>query len=269
MTWQDLMQYQLGSITVGSILTTIVVFVVGYFVCKLIMKIVTRILDKSKVDPTLAGFIKVAVRVVLYFVLAVIVAGALGINTLSLVAVFSVFGLALSLAAENSLSNLAGGLTLLVSRPFQTGDFVEAGGGKSGTVQQVSLIYTHLLTVDNKDVYIPNSAVTSNVITNFSREDNRRVDLTFTASYDCPVQKVVAVLKEAITGVEGVLSEPEPFVNVTKFGESGIDYVVRVWTKNADYWTVNFALLNKVKEAFDANGVEIPYNKLDVKIINK
>ena len=262
------MRYQLGSITVGNILTAVVVFVAGYFLCKFLMKLITRIIDKSKMDATLAGFVKVAIRVVLYFVLAVIVASALGINTISLVAVFSVGGLALSLAAENSLSNLAGGLTLLVSRPFSTGDFVEAGG-KTGTVEQVSLIYTHLRTLDNKDVYVPNSSVTSNVITNFSREENRRVDLTFTASYDCPVQKVVAVLKEAIGQVEGALADPEPFVNVTKFGESGIDYVVRVWAKNADYWTVNFGLLNRVKEAFDANGIEIPYNKLDVKIISK
>ena len=192
-------------------------------------------------------------------------ASALGINTSSLVALVSVVGLALSLSVQNILTNLFSGLTLLVTKPFAAGDFVEAAG-KSGVIKTVGLFYTQLSTVDNVDISIPNGDVTASSISNYSREGIRRVDRTYTVSYDAPTETVKAAVLEAVSRDERILLEPAPFVRLLSYKDSTIEYVVRVWCKNADYWDVLFNLNENVRETFAAHGVEFSYEHLNVHI---
>ena len=195
-----------------------------------------------------------------------IVAEHMGVSMTSLLAVLSVAGLAVSLAVQGVLSNLAGGFTLLSAKPFSIGEFVEAGG-VSGTVQEIGLVHTKLLTPDRKMIFVPNSDIASAKIINYSDEEFRRVDLVFSASYDAPVSKVENVLLDLVTSHEKTLNEPAaPFARVSKYGSSAIEYTVRVWCANKDYWDVYFDITKGVKEAFDANGIEMTYDHVYVHI---
>jgi len=160
---------------------------------------------------------------------------------------------------------VVGGLQMLVSQPFQVGDFVEAGGC-SGVVQEIGLFYTKILTVDNKLVQEPNSAVVSANIINYTAEKTRRVDLTVTASYDCPVEKVEAVLAELLVSHDKVLKDPAPFARVSNYGASSIEYTVRAWCATDDYWDVYFDLIKGFKVVFDQNGIEMTYDHLNVHV---
>lgn len=266
MNLNQILNYNLGSFTVGKLLSAIVIFVVGFFIVKYAVKLVGKMLNKSKLEGSIKGLITIAVKALMFFLLALVVADSLGINTTSFIAMFSVVGLAFSLAIQNVLANVAGGVILAVTKPFHDGDFVEIGS-KSGTIEAVNLIYTTIKTGDNKVVHIPNGTMTSSEIINYTEEETRRVDLTVTASYDDPVQNVRAALLEAAACVEGVLSDPAPFVNVKEYGESSISYYFRVWCKTDDYWDVNFALTEAVKESFDHHGIEMTYNHLNVHVV--
>lgn len=269
MDLNQILNYTVGSFSVGSILAAVITFVIGFLILKIVYRLVSRILDKSRLNKTLLGFIKAAVHVVLYFVLAVVVLEALGVSIVSLVAVFSVAGLAISLAAENALSNLAGGVLLLIMNPFVVGDFIEVSG-KSGTVRAIGLTYTEIVTPDNCVVYLPNKDISASNITNLSKEDRRRVDLTFSASYDTPTESVKAAILQAAAGVEGVLTQPDPpFVNIESYDSSSITYVTRVWCKPADYWNVHFALTEAVRAAFHEHGVEMTYDHLNIHVVNQ
>lgn len=265
---EKILNFAVGSFTVGNILAAVIVLALGLVLSKYIMKIINRSLEKSKLDKTLSGFINAVLKALVYFILGVIVADCLNISVASLVAVFSVAGLAVSLAAENSLSNLAGGILLIVMKPFKAGDYVEAAGS-SGTVVEVGLIYTELLTIDNKHVYIPNKDISAANIVNYSQEEKRRIDLKFNASYNDDTEKVKFVLLETVKNITGVINEPEPFVRVSGYKESCVEYTVRVWCKNEDYWDIYFTLMEKIKPAFDESGIEITYNHLNVHIIEK
>ncbi|MBQ6540043.1 MAG: mechanosensitive ion channel [Oscillospiraceae bacterium] len=263
----QILNFTVGTFTVGKILSALIIFIVGYIVIKYVMKLVERLVNRTKLEPTVKGLIKVVVKILLLFFLALIVADSLGINTTSFIAMFSVVGLAFSLAVENVLANVAGGLIIAVTKPFRDGDFVEIGTNK-GTVDSISLFYTKLKTVDNKTVHIPNGSVSSSNIVNHSEKDTRMIDLTISASYDDPVQNVRKALLEAAEAVPGILNDPAPFVNVQEYGESSISYYFRVWVKNADYSNVRHPLMEEIKAAFDRNGVEMTYNHLNVHIVN-
>ena len=180
---------------------------------------------------------------------------------------FSLLGLALSLSVQNCLSNAMSGIIILLTRPFEDGDFIEAGN-VSGTVRDIGLIYTQLCTIDNKDIYVPNSDLSASKIVNYNREPQRRVDLTFGADYTCRPEQVKAALHNAVSLVAGILPEPAPFVRVSGYGESNIDYVVRVWCKTADYWTVYYDLMEAVGAAFDAHGVSMSYPQMNVHVLD-
>jgi len=267
-TFENLMAKGLGSITVGQVLQAILLLVVVLVVVKIVMSIVKRMFERSKADNTLKVFLLSVIRVALYAVGIVIVADSLGIPVTSLVAVLSVAGLAVSLAAQNILSNVFGGVTLLLTRPFHAGDFVELNG-LSGTVQDVGLSYTHLCTPDNKLIIIPNSEVAAAKITNYSSEPNRRVDVEVTASYDAPTEKVKAALMEAVSKVDGVLEDPAPVAILVNYEESSIRYAVRVWAPNAKFWDVRFALLENIRTSFASHNVEMTYNHLNVHIMEQ
>ena len=246
-----------GSLALHNVIPCVIILIAGYFGVNILIKLFTKGLEKSKMDKSLHGFLTTALRILLIVLVLLIAASSLGINVSSLIAVFSVASLAVSLAVQDSLANIAGGIMVLTTHPFTVGDYVSAGGS-DGTVEKVGLAYTTLRTPDNKIIFVPNKDMASSRITNFSREDKRRVDLTFTASYDSPVETVIAALTEAAT--VPTLLEGEPvFVKVSEYKESDIQYTVRVWTANADYWTTYFNIVANVKTVFDAKGVQMSY----------
>ncbi len=258
-----------GPFAVSTILSAVLTFLVCLLALKILMKAVDRLLQKStKLDGTLKGFIRSAVRIILWLLLIVIVAGALGIPTTSVVALISIAGLALSLSVQNILSNLFSGLTLLVTKPFKAGDYVEAGG-KAGVIKTVGLFYTQLDSLDNVAISIPNGDITSSTIYNYSSEPLRRVDMVFSASYNSSTDDVKAAIMDAIALDKRILTDPAPFVRLSEYKESVIDYVVRVWCKGPDYWDVHFDLNENVRECFKAKGVEMSYAHLNLHMLEK
>ena len=244
-------------------------FVVCLIVLNLVMKVVDRVLGKTeKLDGTLKGFIRSAVKILLWVLLAIIVAGALGIPTSSMVAVISIAGLALSLSVQNILSNLFSGLTLLITKPFKAGDYVEVAG-KTGLVKTVGLFYTQLNTLDNVAVSIPNGDITGSSVNNYSSEPLRRVDLNFNASYDSGTEEVKQAILAAIEKDERILKDPAPFVRLLAYKDSTVEYVTRVWCKGSDYWDVYFNLNENVRESFAENGVKLSYPRVNVHMMDK
>lgn len=272
LNFNDLNYGALGKIQIGSMaLSTLISAVLTFLVCLVVMQIVMRLLGRvlnraNKVDGTLKGFIHSAVKIVLWILTGTIVAGALGIPTTSLVALISIAGLTLSLSVQNILSNLFSGLTLLISKPFKAGDYVEVAG-KTGIIKTVGLFYTQLNTLDNIYVNIPNSDVTGTTINNYSREPLRRVDRVFSAAYESPTDDVKSAVFEAISRDSRILQNPAPFVRLSEYRDSCIEYTVRVWCKNADYWDVFFNLNENVRECFADKGVEMTYNHMNVHIL--
>ena len=247
---------------VRSVLPAVLVALVGLAVIKMILKVLTNLLERSKLEKAAHSLILSVARVILYLLLALIVADKLGVDVSGIIALASVLTLAVSLAVENVLANVFGGFTLLYTQPFHSGDFVEIAG-QSGTVREIGLTYTKLTTGDNKMISIPNSAVTAAQIVNFSATGTRRVDVTVTASYDSPMDTVLESLRQAAR-MDTVLSEPAPFCAVKSYGDSAIEYVIQVWTRSDDYWTTLYQLNRNIKECFDANGVEMTYPHLNV-----
>lgn len=258
--------FALGSLALERIFPAVLTFIV----CLVVMRIVTvlsgKLLNKSKkLDDALRGFIRSAIKIILWLLTAIIVADTLGIPTTSLVALFSVVGLALSLSVQNIMANLFSGITLLMTRPFAVGDWVELSA-QAGTVKSIGLFYTVIATGDNKTVSIPNSAVTASTVVNYDSEAKRRVDMIFSASYDDATEKVKAAITEAVFAEGRILTEPEPFVGLKEYKASSIDYILRIWVRNEDYWAVYYALNEAVRESFKRNGVTMSYEHINVHI---
>lgn len=260
----------LGMNSVTVVLRAIIIFLICYIAIRIVMKIVDGLLDKSKrLEGTVKGFVKTAARIALWVLAIIIVADSLGIDTASLVAAVSVVGLALSLAVQNVAANLFSGITLLMTRPFVEGDFVEVGSNL-GTVKSIGLFYTVIDTVDNRVISIPNGDVTASAITNYSREPMRRVDWTFNVAYDNATETVKAALMEALSMDGRICDQPEaPFVVIGAYKDSTIEFIVRVWCKNEDYWDVYFGLNERVRECFDRHGVKLSYAHMNVHIVEK
>ncbi len=265
----EILNYSVGNFTVGKILSAVVVFVVCYLILRVMMRLFTRILSRVNMDETLRKILLAAIKLILYFLLAMVVIDTLGVSVTSLLAAFSVVGLAASLAVQDSLSNLASGIMLLVTKPFKIGDYVEIDD-VSGTVKMISLIHTRITTIDNKMIYVPNSKIIATKIVNYTQQEKRRVDLEISASYDAPIETVRQSLLEAVSAV-GLFSDTPapPFAAVLSFDESSIRYVVRAWVKTEQYWDAYFALLEQIKIAFDQNGVEMTYNHLNVHMVKE
>lgn len=252
---------------VSKILPILVVIIVCLTVIKILMRFVKRAIGKSKLEKGLHTFVEKTVSIVLYFIAILIVADMMSIPITSLLAAFSVVGLAASLAVQDTLSNLASGVTVLVTHPFKTGDWVDVSN-VSGTVKEVNFTHTVLTTVDNKVIRVPNKDVVGATIVNYSESKNRRVCISFDVSYKNETKKVLEVMKTVIDATPNILRDMEIFTRVTAYKDSSIEYTLRVWAKNEDYWNVYWGLLSDVKLAFDANGIEIPFNQLDVHIHN-
>lgn len=244
----------------------VILLVIGVLAIRLIGKLLKKALEKSKLEKAAHVLITSLVQTALYILLGLTVASSLGIDVTSIVALASVLTLALSLALQNMVANIIGGFTILYTQPFHSGDYVEIAA-QSGTVQEINMSYTKLTTPDNKVISIPNSAVVAAEIVNYSAEETRRVDVAVSASYDVPTQKVIDALALAGT-VDNVLLNPAPQAVITAYGESAIQYSLRVWVKTADYWDVYFLVNQRVKQIFDEQGISMTYPHLNVHIHN-
>ena len=258
-----------GNLALDTLLSGIVTFLVCLIAMRIIKALVSRALSKAtRLDVPVKNLITKLVTTLLWALTVIIVAGAFGINATSLVAVLSVAGLALSLSVQNLLSNFFSGIMLLINKPFREGDLIELGD-KVGTVKTVGFFNTVLNTPDNVSIAIPNGDLTGTAIKNYSREENRRVDLSFCAAYDAPTETVKKAILEAVAADKRILAEPAPFVRLLAYEDSSIRYVVRVWVKNADYWDVYFDLNEQMRESFARNGVEMSYQHVNVHMVGK
>lgn len=253
-TIQEILNFSVGTLTVGNVISAIVIFVICHIVIKYLMGPVERVLDKLKVDMTLRGFLRTVIKVVFNFVAVCIVAESIGIPIASLLAVLGMLGLAVSLSVQGALSNLANGIMLLITKPFKAGDYISAAGIE-GTVKEITMLCTKIITVDNKDIFVPNSEIAGGKITNFSSEPLRRVDVVVRAGYSNDIATVKKALTEAVAATANTLSDPEPFVRLSGYKEYAVEYTIRVWAEGANYWGVYFDLLENISKAYAANGV--------------
>ncbi|MGM9575667.1 MAG: mechanosensitive ion channel family protein [Oscillospiraceae bacterium] len=264
--FNSLADIKLGDISLSSILSAVLIYVVCYAAIRLLCRAFEKLLDRSKhIDASLKTFFSGAIKAALWVIAIIIIAGSLGIPVTSLVAVLSVAGVALSLALQGLLSNLFSGITILATRPFNVGDYVQVGG-EGGTVKSIGLFYTVLDTPDNRVIYAPNGDITSGKIVNYSAEPVRRVIIPVTASYDSATEDVRRAVLAAAAKDERILTEPAPMAAISGFGSSSVEYTVRVWCKSDDYWDVLFALNENIRDSFAEYGVEMSYDHLNVHI---
>ncbi len=255
----------LKNLTLASLLPAAVMLVVGMLAIRIIMKLVDRSMSKTKLEKAAVSLIRSLLRVVMWVLLGLMVASKLGIDVTGVVALASVASLALSLSLQDALSNVIGGFMLLSNHPFHSGDYVEIAG-QGGTVQTIDITYTKLTTGDNKTISIPNSAVVSSQIVNYSTSGTRRVDINIAASYDTPIDTVKAALLAAAQ-LDTVLTEPAaPFTGVVSYGDSAINYTLRVWVPAGEYWNAFFTINENIKAEFDKAGVKMTYPHLNVHV---
>lgn len=247
------------------VLKAVVVGGIGILLAKIAGNITAKAVTKAHGDISLVKFLSKSVRIAIYILTFIATLTLLGIPTTGLVAAMSAAAVAISLALKDSLSNISGGIFLLVTRPFITNDVIEVNG-YCGSVKEIQLIHTVILTFDNREVIIPNGVMVNSTVINMSNEDRRRVDIVFSIGYDDNASLARELILKTASKHELVISEPEPFARVTAHSASSIDITMRVWTLAGDYWTVYFDLLEQVREQFNENGISIPYNQLDVHV---
>ena len=266
---ESLKDVYIGTMPLSTLFGALITFLVCLVVISIILKIAGRALNNAKkMGRTMKNFLLSAVKIALWVIAVIIIAGELGIPTASLVALLSVAGLALSLSVQGLLGNLFSGLTLLMTHPFAEGNFVEVAG-KTGVVKSIGMLYTTISTLDNVVISIPNSDVVGSAINNYSADPLRRVDMLFCAAYSEPTEKVKNAIMEVVRADSRILEDPAPFVALNEYKDSVVEYVVRVWVKNADYWDVHFALNEKVRESFARNGVAMSYAHVNVHLVEK
>ena len=244
------------------VLGAAIIIFVGWLLKMLIMRIIGKIL-KKKVEPLMHMFIKNSTVILIWIVIIIAAMAELGINTTSVITMLGTAGVAISLALQGSLSNIASGLLLMVSKVLRGGDFVSINGVE-GKVISTDLMFTHLDTTDNKHIAVPNSGITATNIINYTYNATRRVDLEFTAGYEDDISRVKAALEHICENTVGILNEPAYSINVKGYDDSAIRYSVKVWCARDNYWDVYFAVTEKVKEEFDRRGISIPFNQIDV-----
>lgn len=246
----------------------LLIIITGFAIVNIIIKVLDNALSKSKIDMSLHSFIKSVASFFSKVIIIIIAATILGIPPATFIAVLSAAGLAIGLALKDSLSNFAGGILILIFRPFNVGDFVEAEGC-SGTVKDIQLLYTVLRTTDNRRITIPNGQLANGKVVNYSVEPTRRLDLVFSASYDDDIEKVKETLVNVIARHPLIFKEPGPVIRPTSYNDSSIDYTVKVWCNREDYWSIHYDLHEQVKVAFDKEGVTIPLNTADINLYQK
>ncbi|MBE6547905.1 MAG: mechanosensitive ion channel [Ruminococcaceae bacterium] len=240
-------------------------FIVGSLIIKFVVKRLNNGKFAQKTDKTVHHFTVSFVKIAMYVILTVIVVATLGVEMASIIAVIGSIGLAISLAVQGTLSNLASGIMILVFKPFHEGDYIETSG-ESGTVVEVGIFYTTICTPDNKIVVVPNSGVTSNVLKNYSSKETRRVDVSLTLAHGTDVETVQNIVSDVVGSHALILKDPAPFVRLTGMSGESITVTVRAWVNNADYWDVNFHLLENIYSKLGEAGVSVPHAQVDVHV---
>ncbi|MCR5533821.1 MAG: mechanosensitive ion channel [Bacteroidaceae bacterium] len=246
-----------------SILLAIVIYIAGRFIINLINRLVRQMLERKNVDATIQSFLKSFVSILLNVLLIITVVSALGINTTSFAALLASFGVAAGMALSGNLQNLAGGLIILLFKPFKVGDVIEAQG-VLGSVKEIQIIHTILQTPDNKEIFLPNGSLSSGSITNYSKMDTRRVDFTVSVEYGTDVEKVMNALRDIANADSRVLKDPEAFIALSSLADSSVNFTFRVWVKGSDYWPVYFALNKQIYEEFNRQGIGFPFPQLQI-----
>ncbi|EGR1125674.1 small-conductance mechanosensitive channel MscS [Vibrio cholerae] len=246
-----------------NVISAILILFIGNLVVKGVAGSVANVLKKKEMDKAVVDFIHGLVRYTLFIIVLIAALSRIGVQTASVVAVIGAAGLAVGLALQGSLSNFAAGVLIVAFRPFKSGDYVEIGG-VAGSVDSIQIFQTVLKSPDNKMVVVPNSAVIGGAITNYSRHETRRVDMVIGVSYKSDLQKTKRVLRETLEKDPRILKDPDMTIGVLTLADSSINFVVRPWCKTADYWAVYFDSMQAIKEALDANGIEIPFPQMDV-----
>lgn len=267
-TWQTVQEWltNTGIKVLISIFIMIVTFSIINFLCKKIAKRADKkVAENKKIDKTIYKTLSYVVKVGLKVIVVVCLVGYMGIDTSGITALLASLGVGVGLAVNGTLSNFAGGLLILITRPFKDDDYIEACG-YSGTVEDIRICHTRLRTPDNKVVYLPNGKLSSAEVVNYSEKDMRRVDLTFSISYSDDFEKAKGIIKEVCDAHELILKDPAAQIRVSAQAANSVNIVTKVWCKTGDYWTVNYDLLESVKTAFDQNGISIPFNQLDVHV---
>ncbi len=245
------------------ILMAIVIYVVGRFIVKLINRLVTNAMEKRKIDPAVRSFVGSTVNITLQALLILSVIGALGIQMTSFSALLVSAGAAIGMALSGNLQNFAGGLIILLLRPYKIGDLIEIGD-ETGTVKSIQMFNTVLTTFDNKIIFVPNSSISNGVMTNYSRQETRRVDLVVGVEYGTEFAKVQKVLEDIIAHDPRILADPKPFIAVNALSASSVDIVLKAWVKTEDYWDVSYDLNRIVYERFNQEGIGFPFPQLTV-----
>ena len=253
-----------GDIFWSKTISFLLILIIGFAIIKIIMAIIQRALNKSPLEKAAHSLIRSVSKIILFTLLALAATSFLGVDVTGVVALASVASLAISLSLQNALTNIIGGFTLLNTRPFQSGDWVEIAG-QSGTVKEIGIAYTKLATADNKLIQIPNANVVATEIVNYSATGTRRISIDVSVSSSESVDKVIACLNEA-ADVEGILEEKGIFATLTGFGNRVSNYTVRVWCNSSDYWNINFLITRRVKDIFERENVQMSYNNIDVHI---
>lgn len=246
-----------------NVLAAAAILIAGKFIASVIRKLIRKIMRKREVDTTLIGFVSSIVYAAILAFVVIAALSKLGIQTASFIAVLGAAGLAIGLALQGSLSNFSSGVLMIIFKPFKGGDFVNAGGC-SGIVEEIGIFTTTIKTVDNKLIIVPNSRIMSDSITNYSAKETRRVDVVAGVSYEDDVDKVKEILLKILSEDERILKDPAPFVGLLEMADSSVNFTVRAWVKNEDYWNVFFDTNENIKKTFDAENISIPYPQLDV-----
>jgi small conductance mechanosensitive channel len=244
---------------------SVLIFIVGFYVTKILIRILRKVLQNAGMENILVNFISSIVNWLLLLFVIIAALSQLGVNTNSLIALIGAAGLAIGLALQDSLKNFASGVMLITFRPFKEGDFVEAGG-TTGTVEKITIFSSTLRTPDNKEVIVPNGPIYSEVIVNYSARENRRVDMVFGIGYGDDIKKAKELIEKIIGEDPRILKHPEPLVAVGELADSSVNFAVRPWVKTGDYWDVKFDITEKIKLAFDENGISIPFPQMDVHV---
>lgn len=264
--FQNMLQSILRSIP--TIILAVVVLILGMIICKLVLKVLGKGLDRTKLDLTVNNFVKQCCKIVLYVLLLTIVLSVLGIPATSIVTVIGTAGVAIGLALQSSLSNVAGGIMLLINKPFKIGDYILVSG-VSGVVKQITILYTRLDSDSNQAIFIPNGQVSGAVVTNNNTNGTRRVDMKFSISYSDDYQKAREVILQVLSRNDKILTDPAPTVRMLEHAASSVNIVVRPWCKAADYWEVFFSVTEEVRAAFIESGISIPFDQLDVHVVKE
>ena len=246
-----------------NVAIAIAIFYVGKMVISLVVRALHKVMQRQEVDKTLETLVCNLVRMVLLVVVVIAAIGQIGIETTSFIAIFGAAGLAVGLALQGSLSNFAAGVLIVLFRPYRVGHFIEAAG-INGVVEQVQILTTVLKTGDNKQVIVPNGQIMNSIITNFSANDTRRVDMVVGVSYDDDLDKVRDTIKDLVAAEDRILDEPACTIAVSALADSSVNFVVRPWVKTSDYWGVMFDLTEAIKKRFDKDGITFPFPQRDV-----